>query len=513
MLLTSAFDRRGLLLGMAGARVAPGGIPDIPVGFDAVAQFGPRLLRRSFADAIGAARLARIAIRRVYDPDLLPDGLREAAAEWFGVDELGAASLENRMIEFRLFSPRLRTLGTHEPDIVVTDGRVGEPMGDRPAQIVWDAAFAVVKEELVLSDARLSGRGPTSGSPTNPDSADPVLDYGGSGSDREKILGRGVVVTEAATRLDSRVDLLHVWLSFDLATLSTRIETGDSLMRKLAEAPLGNDFLDGVDTRIGALADLKACPRLALGGALSAAQVAALDLGPGAADYRIHRGVNGTEILSIGVNFGADTGGLIDRVGSFLANQDFAYFAASSLFGPVLRQRWRQNGTGRFIQDEIRIRMPLYEGSSETGMGTASIRARLATELDDVALMAAEDASGDVLRLAFNQRIQVLELRWPNGDPVGNLGELGEPATIPISVNVSPFADAEADVALESPIRLLLLDVLEPLAVPLENPYLLARLEGFLSEALNASICRWSLPAQAGAREVERTDAGGSLNG
>jgi hypothetical protein len=327
---------------------------------------------------------------------------------------------------------------------------------------------------------------------------DAALDPGGASPPVPKLtrtrVASGVAVTRAPTVLVSRLDILQLWLDFDIAASATELETSEPLMADLLGAPVGQSWFEVSVARLTSAARLRACPRLALGGALTASQAAGLGLAAPRADYKVHALPSGAEILSLTASFGTDAGGLVADLQSFIGHQDFAFLVSRLVLNPVLRARWRTNPAARQFTSDITLRMPISEGSETLGDGTARVRVRLG-ELNDASLMAAPVPLGDVLRLACDEEIEVLAVWWPNGQPVRDLGELGNPTVVPMTVNVAPFARATAGTNIQAPFRLFLLSVLEPLAAPLLDRFAIHGMAGFLSEALDASVCRWSLPS------------------
>jgi hypothetical protein len=471
----------------------------LPVGFDAVAQLSSRLLQASLAGVFQAAGMASIETRRPLGADELPPSIQSTLPTHVTSIEPSGAVVEFA-VEFRLADPRLRTLG--EPSVaplVIAAARGGSPapgLGPKPAEIAWTVEFNLlqVKQEQadagVLRSARVvDGMVASIG--------DLVVGPGFTLAPRPTIvrtrIAKGIAVTRTPTTLVSRLDILQMWVEFDLAASTTAMEESDPLMAELLAAPVGETWLEGAKARLTSTARLRACPRVALGGALTASQVAGLGLTDPRADCRVHALPGGAEILSLAASFGNDAAGLIGDVQPFIGLRDFAIFLSAAVMNPVVRARWRAKPVARRFTSNLTLRMPISEDSATLGDGTVRVRVRLG-ELSAVGLMAAPGPLGDVVRLSCDEEIEVLAVWWPSGERVEDLGDLGKPTTFPMTVNVAPFGRPEAGTNVNAPFRLFLLSVLEPLAVPLLDRFGINRMEGFVSEALDASICRWSLP-------------------
>jgi hypothetical protein len=471
----------------------------LPVGFDAAAQFSRKLLQASLGRVLHAAGMASIDIRRPFGADALPASVASALSALVHPLETAGAQVE-LAVEFRLTDARLRALGERNVPPVIGGASAASAVGGiqpKPAEIAWAVELNLlrIKREQVLDPGRRA-RGRFFDDIVA-DIGDGVLDPGGSTPPAANVtrtrVASGVAVTRAPTVLVPRLDLLQMWLEFDLAASSTAMETSEPLMADLLAASIGQSWFEATVARLTSASRLRACPRVAFGGALTAAQAASLGLTAPRGDYQVHALPNGAEILSLAASFGDDAGGLAGDLQPFIGPRDFALFVSRSIIDPVVRTRWRTNPAARQFTSDVTVRMPVSEGSETIGDGTVRVRVRLG-ELSEAGLMAASAPPGDVLRLVCDEDIEVLAVWWPSGEQVEELGELGDPVTVPMTVNVAPFARPASGTNVQAPFRLFLLSVLEPLAAPLLDRFEIRGMDGFVSEALDASLCRWRLP-------------------
>lgn len=480
--------------------------PRLPAGFDAVAQFSRDLLQASLVQNLTALGLVSVEVRRPWGAEVLPEGVAAAFAAEVRPQDSVTANLE-LAVEFRLTNPRLRTLGERwVPPVLEKDARTAPafPTG-KPGEIAWVVELNLlrIRREPELEQApvlsRRSGFGATRND-ENLGTIGPVFEGGGPVFEpappvtiTRTAIARGSAVTRAPLLLTARLDLLQTWVEFDLAAGATAAEPADDVMGELLDADLGEAWLEEASARLTAASRLRGCPRTAFGGALTSTQTAALGLTHARPDFQVHVTPDGAEVLSLSATFGADAHGLIEDLHPFLGNHDFALFVSRQVIDRVVRVRWRTNPRARMFINNVTVGMPFSEGSEVMGDGTARVHVRVG-DISDVGLMAAPAPGGDVLRLTCEQTVQVLALWWPNGQPVRDLGELGEPADLPVTLNIAPYGRPEPGTDTQAPFRLYMLKVLEPLAVPLLDRFGLWRMQGFVSEALDACVCRWSLP-------------------
>ena len=80
-----------------------------------------------------------------------------------------------------------------------------------------------------------------------------------------------------------------------------------------------------------------------------------------------------------------------------------------------------------------------------------------------------------MLQLACDETVQVLQLWWADGTEVTDLGDLGQPVTMPFVVNNAPFTPPGAREARTSPFRSFVRYVLEPLVFPFAERFVIER--------------------------------------
>jgi hypothetical protein len=320
---------------------------------------------------------------------------------------------------------------------------------------------------------------------------------GGGGSavvESRVLLGGGSAVTRFPTSLVSRPELLQAWLELDVARTDTSVTAEAVPLAALLATPRGEDMLRTALAVLVTRGGLRLSPRIALAGSLAPQQIAALGLPAVRVAHAVGRRLDGSEVLSLCFSFGEDAGGSLASLQPFLGASNFAFFVSLATAAPVVRTRWRLDRAGRTFVGDVPIEMPLRAGSEETGEGLVRLRVQLGHTLTEVGLMALESEQGDVLRLACDEEVQILRAWFADGSEVEDLGELGDPATLPLVVNVAPFAAPVPGEQRDTTFRVFLRQVLEPLARPLVEPFAIRRVSGFSSEALGAVVTRWSLP-------------------
>jgi hypothetical protein len=482
----------------------------LPVGFDAVLQCGERLTHAVLAGQLAAASLTSAAFRAPWGEASLPPEAAAALAAHVSPLDTTTAFVQ-LALELRLDAPRLRTLGAFErPPVVAPDAaRIGLPGEARPAEIVWTAEFNLlrIETEPVLALERRFG-----------DVVAPVGDLvmstgeddgsGPSETVRRTRLGSGSVVTRAPLSMSARPELLQAWVEVDFGASTTESEGADPVLGALLAHETGGAWLSALQARISAAGRRRVTPRFALGGPLSAAQLGRA-LGPGRVDARVHPGTDGRELLTLGFNYGADVGGLIEEVKPFTGGRDFGLFVSGTVATAVIRSRWQAFASGRTLEGDTPVTLTLSDGS--TGEGRARIRARFGG-LRSVGMTARRTPPGDVIRVTYLQELQLLALWDPDGRPITDLGPLGEADETRSTLNVAPYAKAGPDEpAVRPEFKALLLQVLEPLARPTLDPQPMADMQGYVSATLGACVCRWSLPRPQPSRTAVADKIGGVL--
>jgi hypothetical protein len=294
--------------------------------------------------------------------------------------------------------------------------------------------------------------------------------------------------------LQTNAGLLQAYLQFETASSALAVSSQDAGLQALLQSDQGQSFLKSLIAPFTTCSALRASPVVCLAGDLSAGFLASLQLGAFHALYALQPRPQGGELLSIGFGFGEDVVLSASGLQPFAGTDDFAFYVTRKVIEPALKARWLIDSAGRQFTGTTQLPMPVHEGSSQTGTGTIKVQVDLGEGLTGADLLAYPYPTGDLLLLKCDQTVHVLAAWYADGSAVGDLGELGQQQTLPFQVNVAPYSGPASGQPADTPFRDFLLTVLEPLAVPLVQHFPIATLGGFLSEALGASVCRWSLP-------------------
>ena len=509
----------------------------LPVGFGAVSQFDRRLLQVQLLRNLQAAGVAQLATRVAFGTEVFPAEVRAAAAPH-------VTPLDGRLptfIELRLRDPHLVSLGSApEPPIAggvvisprffAEEERPVPPAGGpsdapglrglgAPVVVTWILELNLLRvrfDPVSTSPGAAAPSATGTGTPTGSlggvlvDAA-PSTGAGPSGTESRVLLAAGRAVTRMPAHVASRPELLQAWVELDVARTETTAASEAPALAALLDDARGKDMLRSALAPLMTRAGLRLTPRVSPAGSLAPQQVAALGLPAMTVVHAVRLRPDGSEVLSLCFGFGDDRGSLT-QLQPFLGASHFAHFVTLATLAPVVRTRWRLQPAAREFVGDVHVDMPLHEGSEETGEGTLRLHVRLDDDVTDVALMALEGEHGDVLRLACTEEVQLLRAWFADGSEVRDLGELKEPATFPLVVNVAPFTAAPAGERRDTPFRDFLRHVVEPVALPFVERFAVRRVGGFASEALGMIVSRWSLPTLQD-QLVPPDEVGGAFGG
>ena len=127
--------------------------------------------------------------------------------------------------------------------------------------------------------------------------------------------------------------------------------------------------------------------------------------------------------------------------------------------------------------------------------GKARVELTLSDTLEESTIAAS--TSGDLFQLVGEQTVQLLALWDPDGNPVGDLGDLAKPTVEPFTLGVRLFPPAGATTPpVDSPVQQLFASLFTPLYRPLLEQFAIEDVSGELSNAMAAwsyagtSTCR-----------------------
>lgn len=474
----------------------------LPRGFNAVAQMDLRLLQAQLRRSLQASGLETLRAQIPFVLGSLPS-LTASAIEPHAAHH-DTFALAEMAVEVRLLDPVLQTLDAapaHADAAVAAD-----VSGDRHiVEIGWTVELNVLRTErelVVSTDVPTPGRtrhaelGGFAVS-ANPDPDRPVpLD---PNTTRTRV-AQGKIRTRSSARTASRPELLQAWLELDTARTAIVLGQAEPALLALLESVTGQEMIGTALSRLTSAPATQLSPRIAVAGGLSAHHSAELGWSAMTVRHTVHSRPAGGEVLSLAFTFGEDAGGALSELQPFLGRRNFAYYISRETLAPILAMRWRLRPSARDFVGNLPVDMPLHAGTEQVGEGLVRLHVRLGDEISFVRLTAIEGQYGDVLQLACNEDLHLLAAWYANGSPVSDLGELGKPITLPFVVSIAPFSPAPTDTDTQTPFRDFLLEVLEPLALPMIERFPIYKVDGFLSEALGACVGRWSMPPRT--REV-----------
>jgi hypothetical protein len=498
----------------ADARVQPPSASALPTGFDAVVQCDARVLQRVLVANLQQVGARILSVRVPWARESFPPEVRAAVGTLVRPNETALAEVD---IELRLIDPHLVSIGAGpEPQvdgtIVISSGVLARDGGafssptrsttvrsGSPAQIAWTLELNLLRRTPIRV---ASPNVPSGGNGGNGGSGSHLGGDAGSGATVSvgtltagvsTTVASGQVVTQIPASVMTRPELLQTWIELDVARTQAHITTLAASLTALLGTSLGTGMMQTAMAALTTQVGVRLSPLFALGGSMSPPQIAGLGLAGMQVARVVHNLAQGRQLLSLGINFGNDGQGSLAQLHPFIGASHFGYYVSLTTLAPVLRERWRMQPASREYVGNIRLEMPVHEGADETGQGTARVRVRLHEALTAVTLTPFIGEYGDVFQLSCDQEVQLLQLWWPDGTEVSDLGELGAPATMPFVVNNALFTPAEADEATTSPLRRLLRYVLEPIAFPFIERFDIQGVTGFSSAALGAVSACWSL--------------------
>ena len=490
-------------------QIAPAIDPGIlPVGFDAVVQAAQAVLQQSLAGNLAAVGADTLSATVPYAGTTFPPALAAAIAPLIRPGETSRSN-EAIYVELVFSDPQLLSLSAgYEPppgSVVVPVGpavaevAIAPVLPASPYQISWQvqlnllrtytpvviyAATATVSTGATTGATENAGAGSAGGGPAGPPSG---------ATETRVLLATGTAVLQLAASTATNPALLEAWVELDSAGAQMSISTTSDPLHQLLGAPLGQQLVRSALLPLITQGSLRASPLFALGGVMSAAQVATVGLGVMNVVHAVQLLPDGRWLLSLGFTFGPDRHGSAAQLQPFVGSKDFAFFCSLELLAAVAGERWRINGTAREFVDTIPVQMPQNSSSDTIGVGTARVQIAFTDTLTSVIIVPFSSEAGDVVQLTCDGTVQILALWYADGSEVSDLGSLGNPETMPFVVNNAPFDVPPAAETSTAQFRALLRYVLEPLVLPFVDTFDVYAIDGYSSAALGAVIGSWSL--------------------
>ena len=480
---------------------------DLPVdalaGFDAIAQFSHSLLSRQVVRSLVQHSLSSLSANAPWGSVPLPASLLAVIPPRLRIQ----LSMRDARVEVRLAQPYLAAL--QWPDDIGPGGGPGsEPRGvpeHRAADVGWRVEINLLTPNLVGGfeqssfggSARLSAPGPRSRVPPDrpevPGSSVPSSTQGGPW-DRLTLVS-GQTITRAKVETVMRASLWRFGMELDFST--TR-----ALTPTTGQEPSLIEFLEsdgGKSLLTQSIAPLKGAgvrltPEVAPAGPLSAAIVQSMNLPAIAVRDVVLTGDRGQAILSLCVELGGASGGVLRRVPPFVGRHDFGYASSPNLLAPAYKACWKVAAAGMTFVGETDVDLPVADDPSTTLPGRAQMMMSVSDVLDEVAIKTFPNGLGDAVRLLSKQRVQLLNL-WDNAGNSFELGELGEPQDGPFLLPINLFERAGAQPEdLHPNLRDFLIKLIRILVLPLSEPFAIraSSVSGFCSSAMQTIVVRWT---------------------
>lgn len=467
---------------------------DVLLGFDAVVQFSRRMLQAQLAFSVAQLQLrADVPWGTLAVPRTL---LARLSAPF-----INTLPVRESRLELRLVQPQIVSMRWPAED-AATDA---EPPSTamraatrRVVTVAWRLELSAITARFDQATEVLPN---PSAAPAGTGVANVDLDRAATTdlapSDEGISWARvtfavGQVALEADARLVSEPDLWRFGMELDFAGSEPTVTADEpALVEFLTSA--GRSLLARAVAPL-AVADVRLTPQVAPAGPLSSRSVQQFGLPGFQVSDRLLTGKDGTPVLCLCVQLDGASGGVARLVRPFLEVSDFGYAVSTSILGPALKARWKLTAPGVSLAGEMPVEMPAEDGGTQTETWRAQVLSHYADTLDDVSLRSLGGDRGDALLLMGRQTIQLLNLWRENGDRIPDLGQLGEPADIPLTLLFN-LAGGPSTASIHQDLRNFLLKLLPVLGYPLLQPFYVNAdsFTGFISSPLKTMLLRWRL--------------------
>jgi hypothetical protein len=474
---------------------------DVLLGFDAVVQFNRRLLEAQLGSSLARLGLSPIAAYAPWGSLPVPQALLSRLSDPF----INTLALREARLELRLVNPQIVSMSWPAQDAAVDALPVGSSSlaaagpSRRVVKVAWRLELSVLTvrfDQAVEVLPNPSTSAPRS-SVANVDldlaaSTDVGADSDNSRSWTRSTFAVGKVELEADARLVSEPQRWRFGMDLDFTALAPSVTTDE---------PALADFLAGPGQALLARAiaplpeaELRLTPQVAPAGPLSSRSVQRLGLPGFQVVDRLLASREGQPILCLCVQLDGRSGGVARLVSPFLEASDFGYAASMSILKPALKIRWKRSAAGVSFAGEMPIEMPTSEDGTDTETFRAQLMTHIGDTIDDVAVRSSVGSGGDGVLLLARQTVHLLNLWRENGDRIPDLGELGQPAEVPLVILLQLFDRSTAG-QLRPELRNLMVKVLPVLIYPLLQRLSAngASVTGFASGPLQTVLTRWRL--------------------
>jgi hypothetical protein len=495
----------------------------VPAGFDSIIQLNTHLMNVALASHLASSNLNPLSARVPYQADLVSAKLRALIQPLLGSN---ISVLQGPpQLEVQILAPAVQSLNWPVSPIQ------GLPVGgtssvlarrarttkqktavlgrQKTVDLAWSVQVNLFRPASTLvnvggsAKAGFSAAGPASAGSARsgllgntgsfgigPVSVAPALPQGSrttvaSGSAAMRVPCASVVNSQLFQfQLVANFGGAQASYSSDDAAMTQFLQT--DLARSLlaqALAPLLNQYAVGLS------------PTFAIAGGLTPTQLVEAQLPALRVSDLVLKDANG-QLLSFCVALGADAEGTLDAVTSFLAGQDFAYYASDRVYGPVLKGLWAANAIYTPTISNVSVEMPVSPGSSETGTGVARVQVVLSTSLTDATLSASTQSDvGDPMRIDSTMTVTLLGLWDPRGNQITDLGALGDPTAEPFALSLHLFDKSTGSGhPIPPPLSNTIAAMFDPLYFPMLERYGVTSVSGYTSSPLRILLARWSLP-------------------
>jgi hypothetical protein len=478
---------------------------DALAGFDAVVQFSHSLLNRQVVRSLLQHSISSLSAYAVWGSVPLPASLLTLIPQRVRI----LLDARPARVEVRLVQPYLAALNW--PDDIGPGGDPGsEPRGvpqHRVADVGWRVEINLLtarldsgfEQESSGASARLSASGPRSrvgpDRPDVPGSSVPPSTQGGSWDRLTLVAGQTITRAKAEAVIQPSLWRFGMELDFSDTRAQTPAADQEPSLIEFLETDGGRSLLTRSLVSLRAAAGVRLTPEVAPAGPLAAAIIQPMNLPAIAVHDRLLTGDRGQAILSLCVELGGATGGVLRLVPRFVRRDDFAYAASATLLGHAYKACWKVAAAGMTFVGETDVDLPVADDPNITLPGRAQIMMSVSEVLDEAAIRTFPNGLGDAVRLLSKQRIQLLNL-WDNaGNRFTDLGELGEPQDAPFLLPINLFERAGARPEdLHPNFRDFLIKLIRVLVLPLSEPFAIraSSVSGFCSAAMQTMVVRWT---------------------
>jgi hypothetical protein len=495
----------------------------VPAGFDSIIQLNTRLINVALASNLATWNLNPLSARVPYQADQVSPKLRALIQPLLGSH---ASLLQGPpQLEVQILAPAAQSLNWPVSQIQGVSGGGSTSALSRRArtarqktvvlgrQKTVDFAWAVqvnlfrpasaLANVTAIETAGLSNSGPSSAGTVRGGLLSNTGTFGTGSVNVAPPLPQGSRTTVASGSAATRVpcdtvvnsQLFQFQLVANFGGVQAAYSSDDAAMAQFLQTDLARSLLAQALAPLLNQYAIGLSPTFAIAGGLTPTQVVESQLPTLRVNDLVLKDPNG-QLVAFCVSLGTDSEGTLDAVISFLAGQDFAYYASDRVYGPVLKGLWAANAIYTPAISNVSVEMPVSPGSSETGAGVARVQVVLGNSLTDAVLVASTQGDvGDPMRIDSTMTVTLLGLWDPRGNQITDLGPLGDPTVEPFALSLQLFdKPVDSGHLIHPPLSNTIAAMFSPLYFPMIERYGVTSVSGYTSSPLHILLARWSLP-------------------